>query len=76
VSLDKALVEGLGELERSALEVESGTAAVKDTFGEVMSLTANLNADLGKISVGAKRQSQCSRRCERPSSTSGPAALV
>jgi methyl-accepting chemotaxis protein len=58
VSLDKALVEGLGELERSALEVESGTAAVKDTFGEVMSLTANLNADLGKISVGAKKQSQ------------------
>lgn len=51
-----AMLEELPELERAAIEVEGGTSAVKDTFGEVMSLTANLNSDLEKIAVGARKQ--------------------
>lgn len=51
-----AVLEELPELEQAALEVEGGTSAVKDTFGEVMSLTANLNSDLEKIAVGARKQ--------------------
>ena len=62
MGLDKtvpvASIEELLELEQKAAEVEDGTGAVKETFGEVMSLTARLNDELEKISGGAEKQAQ------------------
>ncbi len=53
-----AMQEEMRELEHIAAEVQDGATAVKETFGDVMRLTGNVNRDLEKIAGGVKKQAK------------------
>jgi methyl-accepting chemotaxis protein len=46
------------ELDQLILQVEGGTASVKDSFHDVMTVTGRLNDDLNKIAGGVRKQAQ------------------